>query len=227
MTDLAASAADARLFWSDSGCLFRVGPDGASQEFDPWALEWRAGAPVGADARAVTPVEALKLLTGTGRMRRVPVGIIGPKAANAAQEEVAEALGRAFAKVGLTVLTGGRKGVMEAASRGAFTAGGMTIGIIPDNEWDSANPYVTVPLATGLGPARNAIVARACEALVAVGGEYGTLSEMAFGMHFNRKVLAMLNAPTVPGTITCASVDEALAHVAARFLRLDSGPSVG
>lgn len=215
-----SAASHPPLTWTEGGALLAGG-----RSFDPWALSWRpAGAAVDGAGRAVTPVEALGLLTGGGHMRRVPVGIIGPKAANAEQEQVAEALGRAFAKLGLTVLTGGRKGVMEAASRGAFTAGGLTVGVIPDGEWGTANPYVTIPLATGLGPARNAIVARACEALVAVGGEYGTLSEMAFGMHFDRKVLAMLNAPVVPGVIVCASVEEVLGHVATRFLRLDAWP---
>ncbi len=80
---------------------------------------------------------------------------------------------------------------------------------------------MTVPLATGLGPARNAIVARACEALVAVGGEYGTLSEMAFGMHFDRLVLSMLNAPVVNGVVACATIEEVTERVALRVLRLD------
>ncbi len=213
-------AIPAPLVWTESGTLIC-----GAERFDAWDMVWRPlEGEVAEVVRSVTAVEAVSLLTASGKMRRVPVGIIGPKNANPEQEAVAEALGRAFAQMGLTLLTGGRKGVMEAASRGAFTAGGLTIGIIPDDEWESANPYVTIPLATGLGPARNAVVARACEVLVAVGGEYGTLSEMAFGMHFNRLVLALLNAPTVPGVLACASVDEVLPHVAARLLRLDRPP---
>lgn len=210
-------AVPAPLVWTESGTLIC-----GAERFDPWAMVWcPLVGEVAEVVRSVTPVEAVTLLTASGRMRRVPVGIIGPKNANAEQEAVAEALGRAFARMGLTLLTGGRKGVMEAASRGAFVAGGMTVGIIPDDEWGSANPYVTIPLATGLGPARNAVVARACEVLVAVGGEYGTLSEMAFGMHFNRLVLALLNAPNVPGVQVCETVDDVLPLVAARLLRLN------
>lgn len=217
-----APATSAPLVWTESGTLIC-----GAERFDPWAMLWvPLEGEVTEVVRSVTPVEAVSLLTAAGKMRRVPVGIIGPKNANPEQEAVAEALGRAFGQMGLTLLTGGRKGVMEAASRGAFTAGGMTIGIIPDDEWESANPYVTIPLATGLGPARNAVVARACEVLVAVGGEYGTLSEMAFGKHFNRLVLSLLNAPSVPGVLACDSVDEVLPHVAARLLRLDR-PGVG
>lgn len=154
-------------------------------------------------------------------MRRVPVGVIGPKRAGAEQLRAAEELGAALARSGMQVLTGGRIGVMEAASKGAFGAGGLPIGISPDDEWDSVNPYVAIPLATGLGPARNAVIARACEVLVAIGGEYGTLSEMALGMHFDRLVLALLDAPEVPGVHRCGSVNEAVDLAARRLLRLD------
>lgn len=199
-------------------------PDGALLDgdlvFDPWNLAWRAG-PGPRDGERARPLDALRRLTGAGLLRRVPVGVIGPKLASPEQLALAERLGRALASLGLPVLTGGKGGVMEAASRGAHEAGGLTIGIVPDDEWGAANPYVAVPLATGLGPARNVIVARACEVLVAVGGEYGTLSEMAFGMHFDRLVLALLNAPEVAGAIRCESLDEVLERAAARILRLD------
>lgn len=186
---------------------------------DAWNLRWQDG-PTPADAEPVSPLDAVRRLAQAGRLRRVPVGVIGPKAATPEQLDLAETLGRRLAGLGLAVLTGGRGGVMEAASRGAHEAGGLTIGIVPDDEWSAANAYVAMPLATGLGPARNAVVARACEVLIAVGGEYGTLSEMAFGMHFNRLVLALLNAPEVPGVRRCG-IDEALERMALRLLRLD------
>ena len=92
---------------------------------------------------------------------------------------------------------------------------------MPDEEWSAANPYVAIPLATGIGPARNAIIARAAEVLIAVGGGYGTLSEMAYGLHFDRLVLTLGDAPAVPGAIACASVEEALDRACHRLLRLD------
>lgn len=202
-------------FSPSAGTLHRPG-----LAFDPWGLAWAPGEPP-ADAAPIAPLEAVGRLAGAGRLRRVPVGVIGPKLATPSQVETAQALGRRIAELGLVLLTGGKNGVMEGASRGAFEAGGLTIGIVPDDEWGVANPYVAVPLASGLGPARNAVIARACEVLIAIGGEYGTLSEMAFGMHFDRLVLALLNAPEVPGVARFGTIDEALERMALRILRLD------
>ena len=80
---------------------------------------------------------------------------------------------------------------MEAACRGAKEAGGLTVGILPGNERSEANPYVDVPLVTGLGEARNIIVARSGRAVIAVGGEYGTLSEIAFALKFGVPVVGL------------------------------------
>src|SRR5690606_18071116 len=103
--------------------------------------------------------------------------------------------------------------------KGAFEAGGSPIGLLPDTEWDAANPYVAIPIATGIGQARNALIARACLVLVAVGGGYGTLSEMAFGLHFERLVLTLDKAPPVDGAVACAGVAEVLERIAGRLLR--------
>lgn len=202
------------LFSSNRKSLYRAG-----RRFDAWALDWGAAEPVPDDATVVTPVEALQLLYSAGGVRRVPVAVIGPKAASDEQRAIAEALGRRLAQIGVTVLCGGRGGVMEAVCKGCLEAGGLPIGLLPDEEWTAANPYVAIPLASGLGPARNAVIARAALALIAVGGEYGTLSEMAFGLHFNRLVLALADAPEVRGAVRCASVEEAVEKVAARWLR--------
>ncbi|MDR3440674.1 TIGR00725 family protein [Telmatospirillum sp.] len=171
------------------------------------------GEPV--DARA-----ALAWLAREGGLRAIPVAVIGPRTASDREVEVAEAVGRGVAELGLPLLTGGRTGVMEAASRGAVTAGGLTIGFIPDEDWRSANAYVTVPLATGIGPARNVLIARAAAALIAVGGEYGTLSEMAFGMQFGKPVFALCDAPFVREVIVCADVEDCLERLAKSLLQL-------
>lgn len=192
------------------------------ERFDPWRLRWVAGAEIPSETQSVSPLEALAWLYRQPNARRVPLAIIGPKVAGARQLATAEALGRRLGELRVPLITGGRSGVMEAASRGCLLAGGLPIGILPGDEWDTANDYVAVPLATGLGPARNAVIARAAFALVAIGGEYGTLSEMAFGLHFDRLVLALENAPEVPGALRCAGVEEVLEQVARRLFGLDA-----
>lgn len=119
---------------------------------------------------------------------------------------------------GLQLLCGGKSGVMEAACKGCLEAGGLPVGLLPDEDWRQANPYVAIPIATGIGPARNALIARAAQALVAVGGGYGTLSEMAFGLHFGRPVLTLGEAPPVEGAEACADVDDAIGRIARHLL---------
>ncbi|MDJ0611230.1 MAG: TIGR00725 family protein [Kiloniellales bacterium] len=129
----------------------------------------------------------------------MPIGVIGGRGATADQAAVAEQAGESLADLGLTLLCGGRGGVMEAACRGAERAGGLSIGLLPDEDWHSANPYVGVPLATGIGVARNALIARAAFALIAIGGGTGTLSEIAFGLQFGRPVYGLCGAPAIEG----------------------------
>jgi hypothetical protein len=154
----------------------------------------------------------------------VPVAVIGPRAATPEQLRLAESLGRRIGEVGLTLLCGGKGGVMEAACRGCREAGGEPIGLLPDEEWDAANAHVAVPLATGLGAARNAVIARAAVALVAVGGGHGTISEMAFGLQFGRPVLTLGEAPAVPGAAACGDVEAAVERVARHLLGLEAPP---
>lgn len=115
-------------------------------------------------------------------MRHLLVAVIGAAACSPAEAEAAETVGRVLAEGGATVLCGGRGGVMEAACRGARAAGGLTVGILPGADPSAANPYVDVAIATGLGEARNAIVARTARAVVVIGGRYGTLSEIGFAL---------------------------------------------
>jgi uncharacterized protein (TIGR00725 family) len=191
------------------------------KQFDPWALKWMHAERLPDDLRPIELLTALGWLFREGGARGVPVAVIGPNNANAEQLALAERLGRRLGEIRIPILCGGKSGVMEAVCKGCHEAGGLSIGMLPDDEWTTANAYVSLPLATGLGPARNAIIARAAFALIAIGGGYGTLSEMAFGMHFDRLVLALADAPELPGVARCASLDEALERVAARLLRLD------
>jgi uncharacterized protein (TIGR00725 family) len=110
------------------------------------------------------------------------VAVVGPGDASPAEEATAEEVGRGLAEEGAVIVCGGLGGVMEAACRGASDAGGMTVGLLPGLDRRQANPHVEVAIPTGLGEARNALVARAADALVAVGGGYGTLSEIALAL---------------------------------------------
>lgn len=112
--------------------------------------------------------------------RPVYVAVVGASAATPQNLEQAEAAGRRLAELGAIVVTGGRGGVMEAACRGAKGAGGTTVGILPGLDRSEANDFVDVSLPTGLGEMRDGLVARAGDALVAVGGAWGTLAEIAF-----------------------------------------------
>jgi uncharacterized protein (TIGR00725 family) len=117
--------------------------------------------------------------------------VAGSGAAPAADLDAAERVGRALAGRGAVVVCGGLGGVMEAACRGAKAAGGTTLGILPGSDRGDANDYVDVAVPTGLGEARNALVVRAADALIAVGGEWGTLSEIALALRAARPVVGL------------------------------------
>lgn len=107
------------------------------------------------------------------------------------QRAAAEAVGRAVAQSGAVLVCGGLGGAMESACRGARAGGGLTVGILPGGSRGDANPYVDIVLPTGLGEARNALVVRAADAVVAVAGEYGTLSEIALALQAGIPVVGL------------------------------------
>jgi uncharacterized protein (TIGR00725 family) len=119
------------------------------------------------------------------------VAVVGPGEASAEEVAAAEAVGRELARRGALLVCGGLGGVMEAACRGAHEAGGATLGILPGTDRHAANPYVDIAVATGLGEARNALVVRVADALIAVGGAYGTLSEIALALKAGKAVLGL------------------------------------
>lgn len=131
----------------------------------------------------------------TPRPRAAHVAVIGdgdPRGPEAHRIlEWAEEVGQLLARGGATVVTGGLGGVMRAASRGAVAAGGATIGILPGTDPAEANEYVTIPIATGLGVVRNLVVVTAADAVVAIGGRHGTLSEIGLALRMGRQVVAL------------------------------------
>ncbi len=132
---------------------------------------------------------------------------------------LAEEVGRRLAEAGATVVCGGLGGVMEAVARGAAEAGGTVIGIVPGSSVEEANPYCTHVVATGIGQGRNLAVVASGEAVIAVGGEWGTLSEIGHARQLGRTVVALRSwtlkgegpMESPPGIVHAASAEEAVA----------------
>ncbi len=119
------------------------------------------------------------------------MAVVGPSEADQWTAAAAEQVGRLLGARGAVLLCGGLGGAMEAACRGAKEAGGTTVGILPGADRAAANPYVDLAVATGLGEARNAVVARCADVLIAVGGAYGTLSEIALALRAGKPVVGL------------------------------------
>ena len=119
------------------------------------------------------------------------VAVSGSGAADAEEAAWAEQVGRLLGRAGAVLVCGGLGGGMEAAARGAHEEGGVTLGILPGEDREGANPYLTVSVPTGMGEARNALVVRAADALIAVSGEFGTLSEIALALKTGVPVIGL------------------------------------
>lgn len=119
------------------------------------------------------------------------IAVIGSGTCSDEIAALAREVGREIARRGAVLVCGGQGGVMEAACQGAKIAGGTTVGILPGTDRSEANPYVGVPVVTGLGEARNAIVVRTADAVVAVSGGYGTLSEIGLALKMGRPVVGL------------------------------------
>lgn len=119
------------------------------------------------------------------------VAVVGSGEADPESQAIAERVGARVARRGAVLVCGGLGGVMTAACKGAKGAGGTTVGVLPGPDRSAANPFVDVVVATGLGEARNTVVVRAADAVVAVGGGYGTLSEIGFALKLGRPVVGL------------------------------------
>jgi uncharacterized protein (TIGR00725 family) len=137
------------------------------------------------------------------------IGVIGGSRAQKKHLEAAEEVGRLIAEAGAVLVCGGLAGVMEAACRGAKRAGGVTIGVLPGSNPAEANAFVDIPIATGMGYTRNALVVMNSDALIAVDGEYGTLSEIAYGCVHGKKIVG-LETWDIKGVRPAGSPEEAV-----------------
>ncbi|MBN2189835.1 MAG: TIGR00725 family protein [Candidatus Aureabacteria bacterium] len=119
------------------------------------------------------------------------IGVIGGSSCSGADAALARETGRVIALQKHILISGGMGGVMEEACKGAFESGGITVGILPGEDEKGSNKYLTAALPTGIGAARNIFVVKASDALIAIGGWYGTLSEMAFALNIGRPVVGL------------------------------------
>jgi len=151
------------------------------------------------------------------------IAVIGGSQASKEEVKLAEKVGRELAKQGATLVCGGLGGIMEAACRGAQSEGGVTIGILPGGSRQTANPYVQIPIVTNLGEARNVVVVKSAEAVIAIGGGYGTLSEIGHALRNGIPVIGLntwslsrngqLDGSIIPAQNPIEAVDIALSLV--------------
>jgi len=158
---------------------------------------------------------------------KIFVAVIGGESCSDEVARQAEEVGRLLAQRGAIVVCGGRGGVMEAACRGAKAAGGLTIGILPGHDRSQANPYVDIPVVTGLGWARNTVVVKTAQAVIALDGKYGTLSEIGCALQEGIPVVGLgtwtlVQAGEVDTSVMVAetpsdAVEKALAAIGQRY----------
>ena len=152
---------------------------------------------------------------------KVQVAIIGAGRADDNLFALACRTGYLAAARSWTVLCGGMGGVMEGASKGAHEGGGVVVGILPGRSKGQGNRYLTVALPTGMGEGRNVVIAQSADVLIAIGGEYGTLSEMALGLKMGKTVISLRSWVPDTSVLLAESPEEAIT-LAARALELET-----
>lgn len=141
--------------------------------------------------------------------KRIRIGIIGGASPEPQFRRIAYELGKLIAGKGAVLVCGGLGGIMEAAARGAKQNGGLTVGILPGTSLRDANPHIDIPIATGMGYSRNSLVALNADVLIAVDGQWGTLSEIAYGNIYGKKVIGV-GTWDIEGIIKAETAEQAV-----------------
>jgi hypothetical protein len=141
--------------------------------------------------------------------KKLRVGVIGGASPDSESRKIASKVGELIAEKGAILVCGGLSGIMEAAARGAKQAGGFTVGLLPGTSPEDANPYIDFPVATGLGYSRNSLVAMNADVLIAIDGQFGTLTEIAYGNIYEKKVIG-IGTWDIRGVIPAATAEEAV-----------------
>ncbi len=140
----------------------------------------------------------------------IQIGVIGAGSCDDALRTTAEEVGIEIARNNAILLCGGHGGVMEASASGAKREGGTTIGILPGDSRVTANAYIDIAIVTGMGHARNVVIARSADVLIAVGGEYGTLSEIAHSLKMGKTVITLESKWEIEGTVKAKDAKDAV-----------------
>jgi uncharacterized protein (TIGR00725 family) len=196
--------------------------DAAGRCFDPAKRRWLGVTPVVSEnVEVLDGIGAVTWLQReSGAWLRVPIGVVGPREATDAQLAAALEVGELLGDCRLTVICGGRQGVMQAVCEGVARVGGLAIGLLPEIDAAQANPFVGVAIATGIGEARNALIARASFCLIAIGDSFGTLSEVALGRQFGKLVIGLEGAADVEGVQHVDTARDAVIKVAEAILAI-------
>lgn len=149
--------------------------------------------------------------------QKTMIGVIGASRPTKDGLRVAEVVGRAIAMRDAVMVCGGLGGVMTAAAKGCAEAGGDVLGILPGPDKTEANPYVTIAVPTNMGHARNVIIAHTADALIAVEGEYGTLSEAAIGLKLGKPVVVMPGGLQIEGVVAAETAEQAVSIIFERL----------
>jgi len=145
------------------------------------------------------------------------IAVVGGSTASPEVYAAAREVGQEVASAGAVLITGGLGGVMEAASQGAKEKGGTVVGILPGFSRKDANPYVDIPIVTGLGDGRNMLIVQTAQAVIALPGEYGTLSEIAFALKIGRPVVSLGSWKVSADIIQAKTAKEAVREVMKRI----------
>jgi uncharacterized protein (TIGR00725 family) len=151
--------------------------------------------------------------------KRIRIGVIGGAKPDKLSLETARKVGQLIAEKGAILVCGGLSGVMEASARGAKQGNGLTIGILPGNSPGDANPFIDIAVATGLGYARNSLVAMNSDVIIAIDGQYGTLTEIAYGCIYGKKIVG-LGTWEIDGVIQAESAEQAVEIALKEFFPL-------
>lgn len=199
--------------------------DAKARAFDPLSRRWTADSTPAKSTDQFDAVDACTAVTwlqrDSGHPLRIPIGVIGPRDASDAQLAAALRVGELLADCGLVVICGGRQGVMQAVCEGVARVGGLSLGLLPETDATAANSFVSVAIATGIGEARNALIARAAYCLIAIGDSFGTLSEVALARQFGKLVVGLEGAADVDGVEHLRDAEAAVQRVAEAILTTD------